>query len=330
VSRKNVLAVIPPQVGGRAAGAALAGLLADRAHVTVVESAGEDPDALSAAHVIVTALSPVGADHLRAAPLLELVQCVGHGHDHVDLAAAERHGVAVCTIASSGAEGNSVAEHAFALILACAKRIVPAHTALAAGDWALPRLRPHLTELAGKTLGIVGLGHIGRDVARKAAAFDMTVLYSSPRRAPQHVEERTGARWTELEELLRTSDVVTLHAPLHDGTRNLLDARRLALLKPTAVVVNTARGPLIDQDALAAALEDGRLAAAGIDVFDPEPPPPGSRLLGAPNVVLTPHAGAVTRETLVRIALAAVENVRRHLDGAQPHDVVAGPRTAGR
>ncbi|GAA3155238.1 hydroxyacid dehydrogenase [Planomonospora alba] len=323
MSRKNVLAVIPPQVGGRAAGAALAGLLADRAEVTVVESAGEDPGALAAAHVIVSALSPVGAEHIAAAPALELVQCVGHGHDHVDLAAAHARGVTVCTIASSGAEGNSVAEHAFALILACAKKIVPASTALAAGEWALPRLRPELTELAGKTIGIVGLGRIGRDVARKAAAFDMTVLYSARRRAPADVEERTGARWTELEELLRLSDVVTLHAPLTDGTRNLLDARRLALLKPTAIVVNTARGPLIDQDALADALEGGRLAAAGIDVFDPEPPPPGARLLSAPNVVLTPHAGAVTRETLVRIALAAVENVRRHLDGGKPHDAVA-------
>ncbi|QMV23694.1 phosphoglycerate dehydrogenase [Streptomyces sp. SCUT-3] len=322
MSRTSVLAVVPPQVGGREAGAGVALLLADRADVTVVESTDEDPGALAAAQVIVTALAPVRAGHIDAAPRLEMVQCVGHGHDHVDLAHAHRRGVTVCTIASSGAEGNTVAEHAFALILACAKKVVPAHTALARGEWALDRLRPELTELAGKTLGIVGLGHIGRDVARKAAAFDMTVLYASPRRAPAEVEQRTGARWTELDDLLRTADVVTLHAPLDDSTRNLLDARRLALLKPTAILVNTARGPLVDSDALADALENGRIAAAGLDVFDPEPPEAGSRLLSAPNTVLTPHAGAVTRETLVRIALAAVENVGRHLDGTGPRDAV--------
>jgi phosphoglycerate dehydrogenase-like enzyme len=126
-----------------------------------------------------------------------------------------------------------------------------------------------------------------------------------------------------LDALLRTSDYVTLHAPLTDRTRNLLDAERLALLKPTAFVINTARGALIDQDALADALEAGTLAGAGLDVFDPEPPTAALRLLKAPNVVLSPHVAGVTRETLVRIALAAVQNVVGHLEGKPLRDVVS-------
>jgi len=322
VTPKNVLAVISPHVGGRTVGAALASLFEERARVTVVETADEDPQALREAQVIITGLGPVTAEHLAAAPDLELVQCASHGFDYVDLEAARRQGVTVCNIGSSGAEKQNVAEQTFALMLALAKQLVPAHTALTEGDWALPRLQRSITELSGKTLGIVGLGHIGQEVARRAAAFEMTVLYAGPQAAPAEVEERLGARRVELDELLRTSDYVSLHAPLTDSTRHLLNAERLALLKPTAFVINTARGALIDQEALADALEAGTLAGAGIDVFDPEPPTAGLRLLRAPNVVLSPHVAGVTRETLIRIALAAVQNVADHLDGKPPRDVI--------
>ncbi|MGW3307299.1 2-hydroxyacid dehydrogenase [Streptomyces sp. NPDC001073] len=321
---KNVLAVVPPHMGGRAAGAGLATLLPDGADVTVVETVGENPQALRAAHVIITALSPVTAEHIVAAPELELVQCASHGFDYVDLDAARAQGVVVCTIGSSGAEAQNVAEQTFALMLALAKQIVPAHTALAQGDWALPRLQRSLTELSGKTLGIVGLGAIGQQVARRAAAFDMTVVYAGRRPVPEETTARLGgARHVPLDELLRLSDYVTLHTPLTDETRHLLDAERLALLRPTAFVINTARGALIDQDALADALEAGALAGAGLDVFDPEPPTPALRLLKAPNVVLSPHVGGVTRETVLRIALAAVRNAADHLTGKAPADVVS-------
>ncbi|GAA0681940.1 2-hydroxyacid dehydrogenase [Kitasatospora atroaurantiaca] len=319
---KNVLAVVSPHVGGRTVGAALASLFEERARVTVVETAEEDPQALREAQVIITGLGPVTAEHLAAAPGLELVQCASHGFDYVDLEAARRQGVTVCNIGSSGAEKQNVAEQTFALMLALAKQLVPAHTALTEGDWALPRLQQSITELSGKTLGIVGLGHIGEEVARRAAAFEMTVLYTGPQAAPAEVEQRLGARRVELDELLRTSDYISLHAPLTESTRHLLNAERLALLKPTAFVINTARGALIDQEALADALEAGVLAGAGIDVFDPEPPTAGLRLLRAPNVVLSPHVAGVTRETLIRIALAAVQNVADHLDGKPPRDVI--------
>ncbi|WP_329342488.1 phosphoglycerate dehydrogenase [Streptomyces sp. NBC_00663] len=322
---KNVLAVIAPHVGGRTAGAGLATLFPGDAEVTVVERADEDPAALRAAHVVITALAPVTAEHLAAAPELELVQCASHGFDYVDVEAARDLGVPVCTIGSSGAEAQNVAEQTFALMLALAKQVVPAHTALVEADWALPRLQRSLTELSGKTLGIVGLGQIGREVARRAVAFDMTVVYTGRRRVAEETETRLGgARYVPLDELLRVSDYVSLHAPLTDETRHLLDAAGLALLKPTAFVVNTARGALIDQDALADALDKGALAGAGIDVFDPEPPTPALRLLRAPGVVLSPHVGGVTRETLVRIALAAVRNVAGYLAGDPPRDVVSG------
>ncbi|MFD4552823.1 2-hydroxyacid dehydrogenase [Streptomyces sp. NPDC058469] len=321
---KNVLAVVPPHMGGRTAGAGLATLLPDGVDVTVVEAVDEDPRALRAAHVVITALSPVTAEHLAAAPELELVQCASHGFDYVDLDAARARGVVVCTIGSSGAEAQNVAEQTFALMLALAKQLVPAHTALVEGDWALPRLQRSLTELSGKTLGIVGLGAIGQQVARRAAAFDMTVLYAGRRPVPEETTTRLGgARHVPLDELLRLSDYVTLHAPLTAETRHLLNAGRLALLKPTAFVINTARGALIDQDALADALEAGALAGAGLDVFDPEPPTPALRLLKAPNVVLSPHVGGVTRETVLRIALAAVQNAAGYLTGNAPGDVVS-------
>ncbi|BAC75192.1 phosphoglycerate dehydrogenase [Streptomyces avermitilis] len=321
---KNVLAVVPPHVGGRGAGAALASVFPGQARVTVVEATDEDPAALREAHVIITGLGPVTAEHIAAAPELQLIQCASHGFDYVDLDAARARGLPVCNIGSSGAEQQNVAEQTFALMLALAKQLVPAHTALVDADWALPRLQRSITELSGKTLGIVGLGHIGEEVARRAVAFDMRIVYAGRERVGAEREARLGgARHVGLDELLRTADYVTLHAPLTEATRHLLDADRLALLKPTAFVINTARGALIDQDALADALEKGALAGAGIDVFDPEPPTSALRLLRAPNVVLSPHVAGVTRETLVRIALAAVQNAADFVAGETPRDLVS-------
>ncbi|MFD5423938.1 2-hydroxyacid dehydrogenase [Streptomyces sp. NPDC127084] len=318
---KNILAVVPPHMGGRAAGTALAGLVPG-ADVNVVEATDEDPAALREAQVIITGLAPVTADHIAAAPSLELVQCASHGYDYVDKDAARARAIPVCNIGSSGAEKQNVAEQVFALMLALAKQLVPAHTALADADWALPRLQQSITELSGKILGIVGLGHIGQEVARRALAFDMTILYTGPRRVSPETETLLGnARHVPLDELLRSSDYISLHAPLKDETRHLINADRLSFLKPTAFLINTARGALVDQDALADALSAGGLAGAGIDVFDPEPPTAALRLLKAPNVVLSPHVGGATRETLVRIALAALQNVIDYLDGKPPRDV---------
>jgi len=151
----------------------------------------------------------------------------------------------------------------------------------------------------------------------------MNIVYVDPLVASTDVADRLQARRVELDELLRSSDYITVHTPLSAATRNLIDADRLALLKPTAFIINTARGAVIDQDALADALEAHRIAGAGVDVFDPEPPTAALRLLRAPNVVLSPHVGGVTRETLVRIAMAAASNVNEYLAGKPPADVVS-------
>jgi len=321
---KQVLAVVPPEVGGRAVGTALAGTLDSVVHVTVVETTGEDKAALGQAQVILTGLGPVTAEHIAAAPALELIQCASHGFDYVDLAAARSRGVTVCNIGTSEAERQDVAEHTFGLMLALAKQLIPAHTALTQADWALPRLQPLITELHGKTLGIIGFGRIGQEVARRARAFDMDIVYTDdPLVTLTEVAERLQARRVELDELLRISDYITVHTPLTDDTRKLINAERLAVVKPTAFIINTARGAVIDEDALADALQAGRIAGAGIDVFDPEPPTPALRLLHAPNVVLTPHIAGVTRETLIRIAMAAASNVSEYLDGKPPADVVS-------
>jgi phosphoglycerate dehydrogenase-like enzyme len=320
---KQVLAVIPPLAGGRALGARFAGIYGSAVQVTVVEAADEDNAALSKAQVILTGLGPVSAEHIAAAPDLKLIQCASHGFDYVDLAAARSRGVVVCNIGSSWAEVQDVAEQTFALMLALAKQLIPGHIALTQADWALPRLQRFITELHGKILGMVGFGHIGQQVARRAAAFDMKIVYADPLVASTAVADQLQARRVELDELLRISDYITVHAPLTAATRNLIDAERLALLKPTAFVINTARGAVINQDALADALEAHRIAGAGVDVFDPEPPTAALRLLRAPNVVLSPHAGGVTRETLVRIAMAAASNVNEYLAGKPPADVVS-------
>ncbi|KAA2261317.1 phosphoglycerate dehydrogenase [Solihabitans fulvus] len=316
----RTLVVISPHVGGAKVALAVAAALGPEFEVTAVEDAGADPEALREAEVLVTALAPVTAEHLASAAKLRFVQCASHGYDHVDLVAAARGKVAVSNIGSTSAEAQDVAEHALCLILALAKQLIPGHNALREGDWALPRLQSGITELFGKTLGIVGFGAIGQQLARRAKAFDLRIVYTDPKVSP--VEGEYDATRLPLDELLAQSDYVSLHVPLRPETRHLLDARRLALLRPTAILVNTARGALIDQDALAEALTEGRLAGAGLDVFDPEPPPADLPLLRAPNVVLSPHAAGVTRETVLRIAAAALDNVRRYAAGEQPTDRV--------
>ena len=320
---KQVLAVIPPLAGGRALGARFSSIYGADVEVTVVEAADEDKAALSKAQVIFTGLGPVTAEHIAAAPALKLIQCASHGFDYVDLAAARSRGVVVCNIGSSWAEVQDVAEQTFGLMLALAKQLIArAHRPDAGGlgaaqaaavhhrtAWQDPghrRVRPHWP--AGRP----PRGRLRHEHCLRR-----------PERRVDRLADRLQARRVELDELMRISDYVTVHAPLTGATRNLIDAERLALLKPTAFVINTARGAVIDQDALADALEAHRIAGAGIDVFDPEPPTAALRLLSAPNVVLSPHVGGVTRETLARIAMAAASNVKAYLAGKPPADVVS-------
>jgi D-3-phosphoglycerate dehydrogenase len=254
---------------------------------------------------------------LQRAPRLRLISIWGTGVDNVDLEACRRRGVTVTN--TPGVNADAVAEHALALMLAVQRRIPALDRDVRAGQWP----RGLLVEAHGKTLGLVGLGEIGRRVAGFGRALGMTVLAWTVRGDDARVVA-AGARPAALETVLRESDVVSLHLRLSDATRNFLTAERLALVKPTAILVNTARGALVDKAALVAALRDGRLAGAGLDVFHEEPVPLGDPVLALENVVLTPHNGGMTRQVIEAGLHRAVENIERFLAGA-PRDVVVAP-----
>lgn len=255
---------------------------------------------------------------LEAAPRLRVIGNHGIGTDPVDLASATALGVPV--VNNPTANVISVAEHAIGLMLAVARNMLSADQAARARDFRWKFSHPQI-ELFGKTLGIVGFGVIGRETARRAAAgFGMNVLVFSPSVPDDALEG--FARAASIEELLQRSDVVSLHVKLSPATRNLVSAERLALMKPQAILVNTARGAAVDEAALAAALRAGKIFGAGIDVFSAEPPPEGHPLLDAPNCILAPHVGGSTEEALVRTAEECAQQVVDVLAGRRPANIV--------
>ncbi len=265
------------------------------------------------ADALIVGLDRVDARVLAAAPSLRVVAKHGVGVDNIDVAAAAARGVSV--VNAPGSNTGAVADLAFALLLATARQIVPAHTSTAAGKWE----RFYGPELAGRTMGVIGFGRIGQAVARRAAGFDMTVVAHDPYVPDERIAE-FGVQPLSLDECLSRADAVTLHVP-GTGGPPLLDADRIALLKPGAYLVNTARGDLVDEQALADALTSGRLAGAGLDAFATEPPG-DSPLLAAPNVVLTPHMGAFSDDANAAMGTTVVRDIARVLRGDRPHNPV--------
>jgi glyoxylate reductase len=250
-----------------------------------------------------------------AVPGLRVVANVAVGYDNIDVAAAARQGVVVTN--TPGLLDETTADTAFALILAACRRTTDAEASLRAGEWMGWQLDGYLgVDVHGAVLGLVGYGRIARAVERRAAGFGMRVHH--------HARHPTGADGYRgsLDDLLMTSDVVSLHVPLTAETHRLIDARRLALMKMTAVLVNTARGPVVDEIALADALEAGRIFAAGLDVYDGEPAV-HPRLLAAPHLTLLPHVGSATRATRVAMVRLAAENIAALLSGDPPLTPVA-------
>ncbi|GAA1844815.1 hypothetical protein GCM10009836_25380 [Pseudonocardia ailaonensis] len=245
------------------------------------------------------------AEVITGLPRLKVIVKHGAGVDNIDVDAATARGVAVVNTPQAGAV--AVAEHTVMLMMAAARRAVPAHEAVRSGDY---RVRDvwRLTELHDKVLGIVGLGHIGRRVAHICAmGLGMRVVAYDPF-LPEDAEAVPGVtRAGSLGELLRMADVLTLHAPLTTGSAHLVGAEEIAAMKPGAILVNTARGGLVDEQALAVALREGRLTAAALDVFEVEPPEPGNPLFDLPNVLTSPHVGGLSWEGAARVALAAAE-----------------------
>jgi phosphoglycerate dehydrogenase-like enzyme len=256
----------------------------------------------------------------KAAPKLRLYQLLSAGYDDVDIEAARRAQVPVCN--NGGANAISVSEHAIMLMLAVSRRVIWQHGNVSAGRWRGNGPAPMMYEIFDKTLGIIGLGTIGKKVARIARVFGMRVQYYDIARLPEHEEDALGVRFRLLRELLASSDVVTMHVPLNDSTRHMIGASELALMKPTSVIVNTSRGPVIDEVALTRALADNRLFGAGLDVFDQEPPPPDNPLFKLNNVLLTSHFAGPTWDNHTARFRNAFDNVQRVARGEKPLWVV--------
>jgi glyoxylate reductase len=252
----------------------------------------------------------------RAGPGLRVVANYAVGYDNLDLEACTARGVLAANTPDVVTEAT--ADLAWALLLASARRV-------AEGDRFLRARRPWIWgpelllgfEVHGKTLGVIGLGRIGRAVARRAAGFAMPVLYTARHRLPDAEEAALGVAWRELDQLLAEADFVSVHTGLSPATRHLIGPAQLARMKPTAVLVNTARGPIVDEAALAAALQAGELGAAGLDVFEREPQVHPD-LLGLDNVTIVPHLGTATFETRVAMGMTAADNLLAALGGRRP------------
>jgi phosphoglycerate dehydrogenase-like enzyme len=268
----------------------------------------------------------MGGEFFRSTPKLRLVQLLSAGYDRVDIEAARKAKIPVSN--NGGANALAVSEHAIMLMLAVLKRLIRFHNDVVAGKWRVGNQdEGRVYELGGKTVGIVGLGNIGKKVARRVSAFDTRVQYYDIARLTEHEEDALGLRFVLFDELLRTSDIVTLHVPLDDSTRHLIGRRELGLMKPTAILINTCRGPVVDEDALHAALSQGKIVGAGLDVMVEEPPKPNHPLFALPNVTLTPHSAGPTWENWTARFRNGFDNIQRVAGGGKPRWVV--PELAG-
>ncbi|HBQ63619.1 MAG TPA: glycerate dehydrogenase [Clostridiales bacterium] len=276
------------------------------------------------AEAVFTNKTPLDRELLSRISRLKYIGVLATGYNVVDVDAAAQRGITVTNVPAYST--NSVAQLVFALLLELCQHVQQHSDAVHAGDWVASKdfsfTRTPLTELAGKTLGILGFGRIGQKVAAIASAFGMQVRVFS--RTQKNISGSAGGgdvRWCDLEELFSDSDVVTLHCPLTPETAGLVDREKLAWMKPSAFLINTSRGPLVNEADLAEALHQGRIAGAGLDVLSAEPPQADNPLLTAPNCIITPHIAWATREARVRLMEVAVSNLERFLAG-DPVNVV--------
>jgi D-3-phosphoglycerate dehydrogenase len=289
--------------------------LAEKAKVDLTSE--EDQAALAAkaedVDVIITG-APVSAEMINRAKRLKMIQTTSVGYDRVDVDAAATNGVIICNVAEANA--NSVAELVFGLILDVARRISAHDRLLRDGGWARYHIERQV-EIRGSTLGIIGLGAIGSRVAQIGRnAFNMKILACDPYIIPDRAEQ-FGGKLVDMETLLKESDVVTTHTPLNEETRHLIGERELSLMKPTAILINTSRGPVVDEKALIKALKQEKISGAGLDVFETEPLEKDSPLRSLDNVVMTPHIGS-TPGALSYMVEVAIDNVMRVVEGKEP------------
>lgn len=261
----------------------------------------------------------IGVDVLRAAPKLRIVANVAVGYDNVDLPACTKRGVVVTN--TPGVLDETTADFAFALLLAVARRVVEGDQYVRAGNWQGWDFDQFCgTDVWGKTLGIVGFGRIGRAMARRGNGFGMKVIYHSRNRVDEAAEKEHRAEYRDMNALLAESDFVSLHVPLTGDTRQLFDAPKFFRMKPTAFLINTSRGPVVDEAAMVHALESKKIAGAGLDVFEQEPFVHSG--LKRPNVVLAPHLGSASTETRAKMALVAAQNAVALFQGQRPPNML--------
>jgi len=270
---------------------------------------------------IIVATAKVTEGLLKNAKKLKLIQHQGVGYDNIDIQAAKRMGIPI----GLTPEGTSigVAEHTLLLILSVYKKIVIAHNSLLKGEWLQFPLRPESYEMYGKILGLVGFGRIGREVAKRAKPFDVRILYYDKyiHVLPEE-KEKLGVEEVSFEKLLAESDIVSLHVPLTDETKGMMNHKTFKAMKNTAILINTARGSLVNEKDLYEALKDRRIAGAGLDVFEKEPPSSDNPLFKLDNVILTPHISAGTKDALIAKMRAAFANMVRVTKGETPINLV--------
>jgi D-3-phosphoglycerate dehydrogenase / 2-oxoglutarate reductase len=285
-------------------------------------SAKELADAIPGAHAVVVGLEKVDEALLDRASDLRIVSRFGVGYDTVDIPACTRHGVVVGV--TNGANDLSVAEHTLMLMLAVARRTIEMDASVRAGKWVIRDGRP-MGELSGRTILVIGYGRIGARVARLCAAFGMKVMVRDPNFPVPRIAADGYTPVTDIAAALPEVDVVTLHCPLGEDTRHMINREMLGLMKPSAWLINAARGPLVEEAALIEALSSGKLEAAGLDVQLHEPPDPANPLLKLPNVVLSPHNAAAPLECNEKMSIRAAKNMLELFDGVLDPGYVVNP-----
>ena len=265
------------------------------------------------AEFLLSGFAPVNEAMLRHAKKLRMIQKWGIGYDMVDVAAARRMGIAL-TIAA-GSNAAPVAELAVALMLAVYRRIPYVNRAMRAGQWPTTQMRETCYQITGKTVGMIGFGSIGRMLARRLRGFDAHLIYFDARRADPETERVLNVRYVALQDVLAQSDILSLHAPLNASTSRMINAESIAAMKDGAILINTARGGLVDELALYQALVSGKLRGAGLDAFDPEPPAADNPLLTLDQVVVTPHSGGGVLDNVQNVARHTLGNIMHCLRG---------------
>ena len=282
---------------------------------------------LENADFLMVAAHKITADMLGKAQKTRFIQKNGIGVDNIDLEAAYKLGIPVSN--APGGNTGAVAEFTIGLIISTYRRLVQLDKATKGGEWLMWDLRPFTYEMAGKVHGIVGFGNIGQETARLSKAFGTKILYYDVNRLAPEKEQALGVVYAPLDEILCQADIVSVHVPLLSSTRNLIGGKELALMKKTAIIVNVARGNIVDEEAMHEALVNNRLLGAAFDVWSSEPVPKTNKLLALDNVIATPHIAAGTRDTLTGILRTGFTNIKRVHDGDMPDFVVnkvTGPR----